>query len=102
MKTLLDDLKERRKALKLKQHDVAHLCAMTRQQYQQLESKGNPRLQTLDLVAKMLDCRLVLVPVDKLNEVNYLLNQDNPHLTHITQADIQNPWREFLRDDDED
>ena len=39
---------------------------MSRQQYQRLESKGNPRLDTLELIANGLNSELLLVPNEKL------------------------------------
>ncbi len=41
---------------------------MSRQQYKRLESKGNPRLDTLDLVAKGLRVEVMLVPQDAYSE----------------------------------
>ncbi len=40
---------------------------ISRQQYQRLESKVNPRLDTLDLIAKGLKSELLLIPQEKLN-----------------------------------
>ena len=42
MKTLLEQLKDRRIALGMKQHDMNMRAGMSRQQYQQIESRGNP------------------------------------------------------------
>ena len=42
---------------------------MSRQQYQRLEGKGNPRLDTLELVAKGLDCEIMLIPHEKTKAV---------------------------------
>ena len=52
MKSLLNQLKKRRIELGLKQHDMLLRIGVSRQQYQQLESRGNPRLDTLELVAR--------------------------------------------------
>lgn len=46
---------------------------MSCQQYQRLESKGNPRLDTLELIAKGLNSELILVPKEKLQAVVALL-----------------------------
>ena len=46
---------------------------MSRQQYQKLESQGNPRLETLELVAKGLKMQPVLIPLEKLKDVEDLL-----------------------------
>jgi DNA-binding phage protein len=39
---------------------------MERQQYQRLESKGNPSLDTLELIAKGLKMELMIIPKDKV------------------------------------
>jgi transcriptional regulator with XRE-family HTH domain len=57
---LLQQLKKRRLALGLKQKDMMLRMGISRQQYQQLESKGNPRLDTLELIAKGLNSELIL------------------------------------------
>jgi len=64
-KLLLQQLKERRLALGLKQKDMMLRIGVSRQQYQQLESKGNPRLNTLELIAKGLNSELMLIPTKK-------------------------------------
>ncbi len=46
---------------------------MSRQQYQRLESKGNPQLDTLELIAKGLNCELMLIPKDKQQAVHDIL-----------------------------
>jgi len=77
MKSLLEQIKKRRIALALKQHDMMLRVGMSRQQYQRLESKGNPRLDTLELVAKGLKSELLLIPQEKLNAVLAVLTDDN-------------------------
>ena len=73
MKALLDQLKKRRIELGLKQHDMMLRVGISRQQYQQLESKGNPRLDTLELIAKGLKSEVLLIPQEKLNIVKAVL-----------------------------
>lgn len=74
MNSLLEQIKKRRIALKLKQHDMLLRVGISRQQYQRLESKGNPRLDTLELVAKGLKNELLLIPQqEKLNTVLAIL-----------------------------
>ena len=46
---------------------------MSRQQYQRLESKGNPRLDTLELIAKGLKMEVMLIPQEKLRDVQDFL-----------------------------
>lgn len=81
MNSLLEQIKKRRIALKLKQHDMMLRVGISRQQYQRLESKGNPRLDTLELVAKGLKSELLLIPQEKLNAVLAVLADDNPSST---------------------
>jgi transcriptional regulator with XRE-family HTH domain len=75
VKKFLIQIKTRRLTLGLKQKDIYGLVGISRQQYQRLESKGNPRLKTLQLVAKGLDSELLLVPKDKLKAVNLLITE---------------------------
>lgn len=77
MNSLLEQIKKRRKALALKQHDMLLRVGISRQQYQRLESRGNPRLDTLELVAKGLRSELLLVPQEKLNAVLDVLTDDS-------------------------
>jgi len=49
---------------------------ISRQQYQRLESKGNPRLNTLELIAKGLNSTLMLIPEEKVRLVEALLEND--------------------------
>lgn len=69
MNTLLQQLKKRRLDLGLKQNDMMLRIGVSRQQYQRLESKGNPRLDTLELIAKGLNSELMLIPNEKLGTV---------------------------------
>ena len=77
MKSLLEQLKKRRLALGMKQKDMLLRIGISRQQYQQLESKGNPRLNTLELVAKGLKSELMLIPNEKVNLVKEILKSDS-------------------------
>ena len=67
--SLLEQVKKRRMALALKQHDMMLRVGISRQQYQRLESKGNPRLDTLELIVKGLKSELLIIPQEKLNAV---------------------------------
>jgi transcriptional regulator with XRE-family HTH domain len=75
--SLLEQIKKRRIVLALKQHDMMLRVGISRQQYQRLESKGNPRLDTLELIAKGLKSELLLIPQEKLNAVLAVLADDN-------------------------
>lgn len=46
---------------------------MSRQQYQRLESSGNPRLDTLELVVKGLRMEILLVPQEKIRMIRDML-----------------------------
>lgn len=76
MSSILDQIKQRRLTLGLKQNDMMLRVGVSRQQYQRLESKGNPRLDTLELIAKGLNSELMLIPKEKLGAVMALLEQD--------------------------
>lgn len=73
MSKIKEQLKERRKALGLKQEDMELRVGMSRQQYQRLESRGNPSLSTLELVAKGLKMEVMLIPQEKLRDVQDFL-----------------------------
>lgn len=105
MKLLLQQLKERRLALGLKQKDMMLRIGVSRQQYQQLESKGNPRLSTLELIAKGLQSELMLIPTEKLNIVKGILESDefsssplkNKDDNQIKESSLANdPWKDIL------
>jgi len=76
MNSLLAQLKNRRIKLGLKQHDMLLRAGISRQQYQRLESKGNPRLDTLELIASGLNGEILLVPREKLQAVKAVLEGD--------------------------
>lgn len=87
-------LKQRRKDLGLTQEDMLLRVGMARQQYQRLETKGNPRLETLELVAKGLNMELLLIPQEKLRAVRLLL-EDKPDEAIPISDD---PWKNLLED----
>lgn len=76
MNSVLAQIKKRHLALTFKQHDMMLHVGISCQQYQRLESKGNPRLDTLELIAKGLKSELLLVPQEKLNAVLAVLAGD--------------------------
>lgn len=107
MNSLLNQMKKRRIALALKQHDMMLRVGISRQQYQRLESKGNPRLNTLELVAKGLQSELLLIPREKLDDVHAVLAGQG--LSAAKEADKQantsqrledDPWQGLLEDDE--
>ncbi|BBI54845.1 hypothetical protein HORIV_72660 [Vreelandella olivaria] len=101
---LLDQIKKRRIALGFKQSDMQMRVGMSRQQYQRLEASGNPRLNTLELVAKGLNSEIMLIPQEKRDAVLALLAG---HITGTPSSDmadnsdsvIDDPWKGLLEDD---
>ena len=105
MHPLLKQIKARRLALKLKQSDMLLRAGLSRQQYQQIESKGNPRLNTLELVADGLDSELLLIPNDKLKAVQAILDGTAyEYSTPLTDPiDVEeDPWKGLLEDVSDD
>lgn len=103
--TLLNQIRDRRRALGLKIQDMILRAGVTRQQYGKIESVGNPRLNTLDQIAEGLDAALVLVPKDKLVAVQRLLDGEYPNSTddrlgvseegtqeEFVNREPENPW----------
>ena len=101
MNSLHDQIKKRRKELGLNQEDMANLIGMARQQYQRLESKGNPRLDTLELISKGLKMELMLIPKDKVRTIKNILDNAPSHPSlpqeHIGQE--SDPWKDLLEDE---
>ncbi|MTD11657.1 helix-turn-helix domain-containing protein [Acinetobacter sp. YIM 103518] len=95
-KSLLQQIKKRRTQLGLKQVDMQFRTGISRQQYQKLESQGNPRLETLEIIAAGLNAQLMLIPDDKVHLIRQLLN-DEIKVTIEDQDDlINNPWKGLL------
>jgi transcriptional regulator with XRE-family HTH domain len=99
--TLHEQLKQRRKALGLQQATLQLRIGMNQQQYQRVEAGGNPRLDTLALIARGLDAELVLVPQEKLAAVQAVLAGEGagppptaaPASPHASSDD---PWAGLL------
>ncbi|MEL0583978.1 MAG: helix-turn-helix transcriptional regulator [Candidatus Thiodiazotropha sp. (ex. Lucinoma kazani)] len=109
MRSLLEQLKKRRLALGLKQKDMMLRIGVSRQQYQHLESKGNPRLNTLELISKGLKSELMLIPTEKLSLVKEVLENDElPSSSFKKRSSKQSeenslandPWKNMLEDDE--
>ena len=66
------------------------LVGLSRQQYQRLESKGNPRLNTLELIALGLKAELMLIPREKLRDVQALLTGERLTLRDHSEL-VDNP-----------
>ena len=115
MRSLLQQLKKRRLALSLKQNDMMLRVGSSRQQYQWLESKGNPRLDTLELIAKGLNSELMLIPKEKLSAVLEALERESSGLNEKTlerspqsmkktqeqqkKSLSEAPWKDLLGDE---
>ncbi len=121
MGALLQQLKKRRLDLGLKQNDMMLRVGVSRQQYQRLESKGNPRLDTLELIAKGLTSEIMLIPKEKLGAVlailedgavqewgtdseapdseNISFHQRNPSKSASKKSLADDPWQDLLGDD---
>jgi transcriptional regulator with XRE-family HTH domain len=102
MYSLLRQIKKRRLALGFKQTDMQERVGIMRQVYQRLESKGNPRLTTLELVATGLNSELMLIPLDKVAAIRALLdssevNQLEPAIKTENLED--DPWNDILEGD---
>ena len=107
MNHLLQQIKKRRLALGLKQSDMLLKSGISRQQYQHIESKGNPRLDTLDLIAQGLNSEVVLIPKEKLAAVEAIINASDNNEHALNAADAHralsdNPWKGLLKGGDDD
>jgi len=103
--SLLQQFKKRRLELGLKQKDMMMRIGVSRQQYQRLESRGNPRLNTLELIAKGLNCELMIVPREKVKAVESVLENIDTDLVSNQATDNQkkslsdDPWQDMFEDD---
>lgn len=99
--SLLQQLKKRRLILNLKQSEMMMRIGVSRQQYQRLESKGNPRLDTLELIAKGLNSELMLIPKEKVRAVIAVLEsvEANPASGQNSSEHAMENKRKKLSDD---
>ena len=95
--SLLQHFKRRRLELGLKQNDMMLRVGISRQQYQHLESKGNPRLDTLELIAKGLSSELMLIPKEKLSAVQAALKSEISQQSQKQDLSLD-PWQDLLKD----
>lgn len=110
MSTLLHQLKRRRNELGLTQADMKMRVGVSRQQYQRLEASGNPRLDTLELIAKGLTSEVMLIPQEKLAAVMAILEGDAPaarvgvrtgHSEPDSNPVADDPWAGLMDDEDD-
>ncbi len=107
MTSLLQQIKKRRLVLGLKQSDMRLRVGVSRQQYQRLEAKGNPRLDTVELIAKGLNSEIMLIPKEKLSAVLAVLENEEPSARATksagevkdTKALSDDPWQGLLGDE---
>lgn len=104
--SLIEQIKKRRLELGLKQKDMLLRAGISRQQYQHLESKGNPRLDTLELIAQGLNSEMLLIPREKLVAVKAFLENKTVKLSQQTSKIRQDkqklsddPWQDLLEDE---
>lgn len=107
MSTFLEQLKSRRKELGLKQADMMLCVGISRQQYQRIETRGNPRLDTLELIAMGLKSEVLLVPEEKAMAVKALLAGESVPFSGVVREDGRqyeqagldsDPWQGLLGD----
>jgi transcriptional regulator with XRE-family HTH domain len=97
MGDLLQQLKLRRLEMGLKQNDMMLRIGVSRQQYQRLESKGNPRLDTLELVAKGMNSEIMLIPNEKLRAVMDVLEGSESRESVEPEPSLSDdPWKGIL------
>ena len=96
---LIPQIKVRRLQLDLQQKDMKLRIGMNQQQYQRIEAGGNPRVETLELIAEGLDAELLLVPKDKIRAVKALLSGDGGSVGSVQdKAEIdEDPWSGVLK-----
>jgi len=95
---LAPQLKARRLQLGLQQKDMKLRIGMNQQQYQRVEAGGNPRLETLELVAEGLETELMLIPKDKVRAVKALLREDSvTSFSPVKKPEFnEDPWSDVL------
>lgn len=103
MNSLLDQIKARRLALGFRQSDMQMRIGVSRQQYQRIEAKGNPRLDTLELITRGLNAELMLIPNEKRLAVQALLadrrtEKDTVQPESSSDDLVDNPWQGLLGD----
>ena len=103
MSGILRQIKTRRLKLGFKQNDMPMRIGMSRQQYNRLELKGNPRLETLELLAKGLNSELILIPQEKLVAVRAILESEDLDSLRRQEEEhkklVDNPWEGLLNED---
>ena len=100
MSSLLFDLKKRRLELNFRQSDMMSRIGFSKQQYNRLERKGNPRLETLELVAKGLNSEIMLIPKERVNAVKALLSDSDSNVSYgVDENSDDDLWANILGND---
>ncbi|KIP97011.1 MULTISPECIES: helix-turn-helix transcriptional regulator [Pseudomonas] len=104
--TLLEQIKQRRKQLRLKGIDMPARTGINRQQYGLIEKAGNPNLETLDKIAEGLEAELMLIPKEVLRDVQGILKaaatSQRSRLTHSMSDAAPDADHDEERDDVDD
>jgi transcriptional regulator with XRE-family HTH domain len=78
-KTASKEFRARRQALGLTQEDVAKRSGVLQNNYSKIEQgKTDPRLSTLQEIARALALEVMLVPTELVDTVNALAGRDHP------------------------
>lgn len=100
--SLLTQIKQRRLQLSLKQQDMYMRVGISRQQYHRIENKGNPRLDTLELIAQGLNTELMLIPIEHVEAVKKLLETNLTDREFLDEHEndqnslVDDPWQNLL------
>ncbi len=96
---LLDQFKQRRLSLKLRQSDIYKRTGLSRQQYQRIEKHGNPRLDTLERIAAGMSGEIMFIPREYAQEIRSIIDgtrEQNRLAEETFEAYRMNPWKDFL------
>lgn len=88
-------LKEKRAELGWNQKDFLMKIGMTQQQYQRIESGSDMRMSTLLRILMAMDLECVIVPKNKVREVELLLQKDTDR---VSEADGLPSFEKKLKD----
>lgn len=98
LKQLPEFLKQRRIQLDLNQKDMLMRIGMSQQQYQRIEAGADPRLSTLLRILEGMDLEMMLVPRQRVQEIEALLEGTSRLTVNESQPDS---WNDLLHDLDD-
>lgn len=84
--TLEQQIRQRRKQMRLTQADMKDVIGMSQQQYQRVESGHNATLESLQTVAEGLGATIMLIPQDKIDQVNAVLADEFVNELRLTAS----------------